>query len=82
MSKEANEAHWMDIESVVRELNTGNRIVSISDVLQWCGKKNLKVSCYLFNKLARPQYELSFIGGYYQLMARKVFKHEEAKWSK
>jgi hypothetical protein len=81
MSKEVNEMHWMDIESVARELSVGNRVISVSDVLQWCSKKNLKVSCHLFNNLARPQHEYCPLleDGYYQLVARKIFQNEKAK---
>ena len=81
MTKEVNEVHWMDIKSVARELSTGDRIVSTSDVLQWCGNKTLKVSCYLFNKLARPQHEYCPLleDGYYQLIARKIIQVEESQ---
>lgn len=81
MSKEVNEMHWMDIDSVARELSVGNRVISVSDVLQWCSKKNLKVSCHLFNNLARPQHEYCPLleDGYYQLVARKNFRNVEAK---
>lgn len=81
MTKEVNEVHWMDIKSVARELSTGDRIVSTSDVLQWCGNKTLKASCYLFNKLARPQHEYCPLleDGYYQLIARKIIQVEESQ---
>lgn len=63
---------WLKLESCVEMWSTAGHQISLSEALQFCSQGKLKVSCQLFNKLARPVYSYSpLLGdGYYQLVAK------------